>query len=101
MAISITTLAQRSVTTAGTRVKLVSAPISNVVKVWITVPAANTGSIYVGDVNVSATRGIEVIKGGQPLVIEAHMGELLDLDNIWVDAATSGDDFQVTYASKI
>lgn len=101
MAAVLTTLAQGTVTTAGTAVRLVPADISNVIKVWITAPDANTGNIFVGDVNVSATRGIEVISGGSPLVIESQPGMLLDLRNMYVDAATSGDDFQVTYLSKV
>lgn len=100
MGVALITLAQRSVTTAGTEVPLVASAISNVIKVIITAPAANTGNIYVGDVNVSATRGIEVVKGTS-YVIDAPQNELLDLGAMWVDAATNGDDFQVTYLAKI
>lgn len=100
MAAVLTTLAQGAVATAGTRVRLVPADISNVIKLWVFSPTANTGSIFFGDVNVSATRGIEIPKGTF-FVVEAQPGMLLDLRNMYVDAATSGDDFQVTYLSKV
>lgn len=100
MAVVLKTLAQGTVTTAGTKVRLVADPISNAIKAWVTAPAANGGSIYIGDAAVAATRGIEIPKGST-LVLDAPQNELLDLREIWVDAATSGDDFQVTYLTKI
>lgn len=100
MSVVLTTLAQRSVTTAGTEVPLVAAPVNNAIKAYVTAPAANTGSIYLGDLNVSTTRGIEIPKG-TTFVLDAPQNELLDLGTIWIDAATSGDDFQVSYFEKI
>ena len=100
MGVVLVTLAQRSVATAGTEVLLVAAPVNNAIKAFITAPAANTGSIYIGDANVSTTRGIEIAKGAT-FVLDAPQNELLDLGSIWVDAATSGDDFQVSYFEKI
>jgi len=100
MAVVLRTLAQRTVTAAGTEVQLTAATVNNVVKAWVTCPAANTGSIYIGDASVSTTRGIEVPRA-TTLVLDCFGTELLDLNNMWVDAATSGDDFQVTYLERV
>lgn len=97
--VRIITLAQGSVVTSGTQVRAFPTPIGNVIKVWITCPNANTGSIYIGDNDVATTRGIEVPKNST-YVIEAH-GEMISTETLFIDATTSGDDFQVTYAQKI
>lgn len=85
-----------TVTTAGTRVGLSNA-IDKAVKVYISAPAGNTGLIYFGDVAVSSTNGIQVIKALQPIEISAPAGQIIALDSLYFDSATSGDKVTVTY----
>ena len=100
MAVALTSIAERAVATAGTAVPLVSAPVSNAIKAYITVPSSNTGSIFIGDSGVSTTEGIEIPKG-TTFVLDAPQNELLDLASIYANAGTNGDKFKVTYFAKI
>lgn len=93
-AIRTTTLSQVTVTTAGTRVPLAANTIDKVVKVYMYAPAANTGTVFIGGSTVSATNGNAVEKGTRH-EIEAPGGEYIDVQNIFVDAATSGDKLNV------
>jgi hypothetical protein len=88
--------AQRANAASGTELRLVEANVDKVVAIILSVPAANTGSIYVGDSNVSTTRGIELAKG-TTLRIDAPKGQFLDIYNMYFDAATSGDKLNVSY----
>lgn len=92
--------AQVTVTTSGTEVRLVAAAVQQVVKIYLSAPAANTGTIYIGDSDVSTSRGIALIKG-ETMEISAPQGEYLDIHNIWADAATSGDKVNVAYLVKV
>lgn len=98
--VKLITLAQGTVTTSGTEVRASSADLSNVVKLFITCPESNTGNIFVGDASVATTRGVEVIKG-TTLEIEAPNGNFIDVYNIWVDAATNGDKYNVSYLKRV
>lgn len=103
MAVKLVTAAQLTVAVAGirTRVSTQELPITTLV---VSAPAANTGNIYVGDSAVSATRGIEVAKG-TTVSITADMsgragGEEFILSDFYIDAATSGDDANVSYVVR-
>lgn len=103
MSLKLHTLAQTTVTTAGTRVQVSASNIAASTVIF-SVPAANTGSIFVGDSNVSSTRGIEVPKG-TTISITADMfgkpsGSDLLLSDLYVDAATNGDDVNVSYLAR-
>lgn len=99
MSVSFVSLPQVTVATSGTEQRISANAISNAVKVYLSAPAANTGSIWIGDASVAVGRGIEVIKG-TTLVLYAE-NELLDLNNIWVDAATNNDKVSIAYLSKV
>lgn len=88
--------AQRANVTSGTELRLTAANVDKVVSIILSVPAANTGSIYVGDSDVSTTRGIEIPKGTTQR-IDAPEGQFLDIYNMWFDAATNGDKLNVSY----
>ena len=88
--------AQRANVSSGTELRLTTADVQKVVAVILSVPAANTGSIFVGDANVSTTRGIELPKG-TTLRLDAPKGQFLDIYNMYFDAATSGDKLNVSY----
>jgi len=88
--------AQVTVATSGTQQPLVAAAVSNVSEVYVSCPAANTGIIFLGDANVSTTRGIEIAKGTTVVI----RGDQLDIANMFVDAATSGDKANVAYVKR-
>lgn len=66
-------------------------------------PKANTGDIYIGISDVSSTDFIYELQPGESctLSIDASMGRMgstgFQLSDFWVDAATAGDDCNVTY----
>lgn len=90
---------QVTIATSGTELQLVAADVQKVLAVYLSAPAANTGTVYIGDADVSTSRGIAIIKGTTQ-VINAPEGDFLDLRNIWVDAATNGDKLNVAYLVK-
>lgn len=103
MALKLYNVTQVTVATAGTQVQVSTSnlPITTIV---ISAPAANTGVIYVGNSDVSATTGIEVAKGTS-VSITADMsgragGEEFILSDFWIDAATDGDKANVLYITR-
>lgn len=88
-------LAAVTVTTSGTKVAVSATPIA-AVKLWVSSRNANTGNMYVGDTNVSTTRGVEVIKGTTQEFADPN-GGLLDLGSIYIDAGTNGDKAFIAY----
>lgn len=99
MSVVIETLAQVTVATSGTEQRLSATDKQYVIKVILSVPAANTGTMYVGDSSVSVNNGIAIIKG-TTYEISAPQGEFLDVKNMYVDAATNGDKINVTILKK-
>lgn len=103
MAVKLFTLAQVSVASAGTRVQVsaTSTPVSTII---FAAPAANTGKIYIGDSDVSATRYAFEVSPGAAAAISADYaggsGEEFILSDFYVDAATSGDDLNVSYVKR-
>lgn len=100
MALALKTLAQVTVATSGTEQRLTSNHISNVEAIYISAPAANTGSIYVGDSSVATTRGIEIPKGTS-FTIMAPRGDMINIRDIYVDAANNGDKCNITYLQRV
>lgn len=100
MAVKLVSPAQRANVTSGTELRLVAANVDKVIAIILSVPAANTGSIYVGDINVSTTRGIEIPKG-TTIQINAPQGDFLDIYNMYFDAATNGDKLNVSYLVRV
>lgn len=90
-----------TVTTKGTAVVFSSTPIQNVLEVYISAPAANTGNILVGDSSVEANSGLagaEIAKGTTLKI--GYCGEYIDLANMYADALNNGDKVQVSYLVK-
>lgn len=87
------TLAQGTVTTAGTRVQVdtTAAPRYRVIRVEA--PSTNSGAIFVGDLNVSSTRYTYRLTAGNGATIS---GGVLDPSKFYVDAATNGDKFNAS-----
>lgn len=100
MAAVLVSPAQRANGTSGTELRLTAADVQFVIAIFLSVPAANTGSIFVGDSNVSTIRGLELPKGTN-LRIDAPQGDFLDIYNMYFDAATTGDKLNVSYLVKV
>lgn len=100
MAVILVSPAAVTVTTSGTEQPLVAANVSGVVAIYLSAPAANTGTMYVGDSTVSTTVGIPIIKGTTERIF-APEGQILDIKNMYVDAATDGDKLNVAYLKKV
>lgn len=97
----VLTTATKSVTTAGTRVRLVSTKIL-ASSILIQANPANGGKIHVGDVTVSSGTGIE-LDAGEILSISADESTknithgAINLYNIYIDATTSGNGVRILY----
>lgn len=100
MSVVLVSPAQRANVASGTELRLTAANVGKVIAIFLAVPASNTGSIFIGDVNVSTTRGIEMAKGTN-LRIDAPEGDFLDIYNMYFDAATSGDKLNVSYLVRV
>ena len=70
----------------------------------ITAVAGNTGTIYIGDSNVSATRYAVKLAAGDGVSIDspnvAGGSDFLDMSEIYFDGGTTGDDIAVGYIKK-
>lgn len=107
MGIGPVTLAQITVTTAGTRVQ-VSASKNSCVQVRFEAPAGNTGAgIYIGDSSVSATRYMAYIPKGTGITFSmlnhgaSPNSNEYDLTKFYVDGAANGDKLNVGYFERL
>ena len=73
----------KTVTTAGTQVVLAAA--QTVTQVTVQCLSTNTGSIWVGDADVSDTTGLELNQGES---VTFPVGNLAD---VWIDSSNNGD----------
>ncbi len=99
MASSYVTVADVTVTTAGTRVP-VSATATPIQSIIFQAHNTATGRMYIGDSSVSATQGV-YITAGQTLTISAEAarnggGELI-LSDFYVDSSVNGEKVKVSY----
>ena len=91
-----------TVTTSGTAVVVSATPIQNVLEVYISCPAANTGNIQAGDSTVEAASGLagaEIAKGTSLKI--GPCDEFIDLQNIYIDALNNGDKAKISYLVKV
>lgn len=101
MANKLTTVADVTVTTAGTRVQ-VTATSTLCESILFQGHPSNTGKVYVGDSNVSATRGTSLDAKIGYTVASNPKGDgshLFDLSDYWVDAQTNGEKVKVSYVA--
>lgn len=97
--LGMTTIADKAVTTAGTRVPLAATTlVKHVIIQW---HPSNTGNIYIGDVAVAAGQGL-ILSAANPVlnitVDESESDEdnvFIDLAGIYIDAATNGDKVKI------
>lgn len=95
-------------TTAGTRKQLTTADIQTP---WVCLQPldGNSGSIFVGDNQVSATLGIELKETdftgtdllANGLILSPPPPATISLSDIWIDTDNSGDDVMVMYLERI
>lgn len=89
---------KKTVTTAGTRVKL-STDVKHVWQLKVKALSANTGLIYIGDNTVSLTVGYELSKTEEMdlSAIFAKDNFIMDLSEIYIDSAVNGEGVCVSY----
>lgn len=97
----ITLEATKTVTAAGTAEALVS---SNTMITWCVIQplSTNTGYVFIGDLNVSSTRGMWLDAAlGQSLTLpEASVPLYIDLATVFVDAAVNGEGVNILYGKR-
>lgn len=99
MSAVLISLPEVTVATSGSEQRLAAAAISNVVKVIVSSKSGNTGNAWIGDSDVAVGRGVEIVKGtSMEFFVD---GELIDIYNMYVDVATSGDKVGVAYYKKV
>ena len=86
----------RTVTTAGTRVTLVS---TRTPAAWVIVQANhdNTDAVYVGGSTVSSTRGARLLAGDSVTIPQMAGVGAYDLQTVYVDAAVGGEGVRYIY----
>jgi hypothetical protein len=87
---------RKAVTTAGTQEQLTAT------QTWVlwAIFRTENDTIYIGDLNVSATTGIHQKTTSSDLVMPPYATvpqQPFDLSTVWVDADTDGDAIQVIY----
>jgi hypothetical protein len=103
MGVKLVNPAAITVTTAGTRVQLSATSITTT-EITITGDTANSGTIYVGDSNVSSTRYMYALAAGETVAIMAPSirgnQEDYDLSDFWVDASENTQKAQIAYVGR-
>lgn len=103
MSSEIKTLPLLNLDSAGTAQRLNASTIECEVVV-IAAASGNTGTMYIGDSNVSSSRFIGALAAGDAMSIEAgkvsNGTDRLDLKEIWFDGGTTGDDISVGYIQR-
>ena len=103
MALSNYTLADKTVTTAGTRVQLTTVKLM-VFCVTIQALPGNTGNIFFGDSDVSSTQAFVELSPGSVYGIVGDMNpnqkgnlETMDISTLYIDAEENGDGVHIGY----
>lgn len=102
---SVSRLKQKiiTVTTAGTKVAAFSAPFNKISSVLLRAPKANTGDMYFGDTNVSASGDLGIKLSSDVMVGFAGDSNngggtmLIESDNLYVDATVNGEKLVISY----
>lgn len=103
MAVKTFTLADVDIpsTLTATQVSSTATPITSII---FQAHPSNTGNIYVGDVSVSATRGI-ALAPGEVVAVSADLsgragGDELILSDWYLATATNGNDAKISYQKR-
>lgn len=98
MATQLITLDQVIVASAGTAVPITTDRYL-VSSVTVTASLDNTGKIYVGDIDVDSSNGQELLPGDSITIDAVHGLKGWDeffIDEVYIDASTSGNSARVT-----
>jgi hypothetical protein len=95
MAARLKTLAQGTVTTGGTAVKVVDSMPDTVTKVYISAGAAD---VWVGDASAAVNRGVRVLANTTSSIYAQD--DILDITALYVNAAANGTTFSVSYLTR-
>ena len=97
-----TRLLNKTVATAGTRERLTDVS-KKVAAIVIQALPGNTGTVYVGDNQVSATNGLALTPGSNITFSSNQSGwadEKISLKDIWLDVGTGADKVIGIYLEK-
>jgi len=91
----------KTVTAAGTAEPLVASE-TRCIMVLIQAKIANTGSVFIGDVNVDSTNGIELYIPGSATPDSIQIGspnnhDTFNLQDLWLDSGVNGEGVNVLY----
>lgn len=92
-----------TVATAGTRVRVFDGTVVNpgsVVGVMLQ-PHTVTSAVYIGDANVSSSVYALKLTAATQIVSLPTNAQPIDLQSIYIDAATNGDKLAVLYFEKV
>lgn len=100
--VKFVTVADKTVTTAGTRVQLTttSTPAIDVV---FQAHSSNTNGVYIGDASVANNQGIRLTPGeimSINEVMSGRRGDEWDLSDFWFDADANGNKVRVAYVKR-
>jgi hypothetical protein len=88
---------------AGTRVQLNAGSIG-CPSIILTAAHGNTGNIYIGDSTVSSTAYAAVLSAGQSLTLtgitRGGSNEDMQINTLYADTATNGNDVHVSYYAR-
>ena len=101
--VTFKTISAVAVAAAGTAVQVSSSEIRTQ-SVIIQAPVDNTGDIFVGDSSVDSANGIIIRPGNSLDFTGDNMGQggdfEINLSDLYVDAATNGDEVRVMYVER-
>lgn len=93
-----------TVTTAGTRTQVISSTTLSVISFYFEALRTNTGVIYIGGSDVSATKYIAALGPGQGFGgssdARGRQGGELALSVYYADSSVSGEKVQLTYYQR-
>src|SRR4030066_393454 len=88
----------KTVAVAGTPISVFSAPFPKVTSVSIRALSTNTGVVYVGDSNVSASGDLGLkLQPSFDIVIQAYGGGIVNIDSLKIDATVNNSAVSVSY----
>jgi len=91
-------LAEQTVTTAGTRVQVNSGTSLLCFNAIFTADDNNSGNMFVGDSNVSSTRFAKTLAAGDSITLGFWSPiPQFDLSSVWLDTSSNGDGCQVHF----
>ena len=92
----------KTIAAAGTKEQLTTSELK-VPDVTIQAKSINTGTVYIGDNQVSSSLGIELVAGDSIALQNDDLGSAdakISLRNIWLDVSVNGEGVTVLYLER-